>query len=637
MSTVAVDIIVPVHGAAAATRRCIASILDAPQTTAFELIVVDDASPDPDLVAYLQDLAADPRVLLLTQPTHQGYAAAVNRALAVHPDRDVVIVHSDAVVANDWLDRLAWHAQREPGTGLVAPFANRGAPAGYPHLEAPNPLPSFAELAKLDSLFARANPRQSAALPMVFGPCLYVRRECLASIGNFDASPLGTDWGVEIDLCLRAGSVGFRHYLAGDVCVGHAEHGSFGAEADALAARASESLANLYPSYPLQRTALRDRAHGRPFARRVDLLRLAEWPQPLIVFISHSWGGGIRRHMNDLAALARGRSEVLFLEPASDDTVKLYWPRPEEDFAAYFTLPGELPDLARLLTSLGVARLHYHHVHNLPRAILDLPAAAGLPYDCTLHDYYPICPQYHLVTADGRYCGEPAAAGCNACIAQRPHRWNLDIDAWRTAFEAFLRKADRVIAPSGDVAKRIDRYFPARVINVWPHPEAALPPPPRVARVVVLGNLSPEKGLRVVAACALDARLRGLPLTFRVLGSTTEPITQAPEVPLSIFGQYADAALPQLLAAEKPDVIFFPAQVPETYSYTLSVALASGVPIVASSLGAMAERLAGHAGSATIRWNALPNEWNAALQKAAGIESAPAAVPAAAQPLAVSR
>jgi glycosyltransferase involved in cell wall biosynthesis len=172
---------------------------------------------------------------------------------------------------------------------------------------------------------------------------------------------------------------------------------------------------------------------------------------------------------------------------------------------------------------------------------------------------------------------------------------------------------------------------------VWPHPEAALPPPPRVARVVVLGNLSPEKGLRVVAACALDARLRGLPLTFRVLGSTTEPITQAPDVPLSIFGQYADAALPQLLAAEKPDVIFFPAQVPETYSYTLSVALASGVPIVASSLGAMAERLAGHAGSATIRWNALPNEWNAALQKAAGIESAPAAVPAAAQPLAVSR
>jgi hypothetical protein len=94
--------------------------------------------------------------------------------------------------------------------------------------------------------------------------------------------------------------------------------------------------------------------------------------------------------------------------------------------------------------------------------------------------------------------------------------------------------------------------------------------------VLVLGNLSREKGLRVVAACAADAKARGLPLTFRVLGSTTEPVAQSPEVPLSIVGQYEEAALPTLLAAEKPDVIFFPAQVPETYSYTLSVALATG-------------------------------------------------------------
>jgi glycosyltransferase involved in cell wall biosynthesis len=154
--------------------------------------------------------------------------------------------------------------------------------------------------------------------------------------------------------------------------------------------------------------------------------------------------------------------------------------------------------------------------------------------------------------------------------------------------------------------------------------------------VVVLGNLSPEKGLRVVAACAQDARLRGLPLTFRVLGSTTEPVPQAPDVPLSILGQYEDAQLPQLLAAERPDVIFFPAQVPETYSYTFSVALASGVPIVASQLGALAERLAGHKRSVAVRWNALPTEWNAALLKAAGVDALAASPSAGARSIAVA-
>ena len=176
-----------------------------------------------------------------------------------------------------------------------------------------------------------------------------------------------------------------------------------------------------------------------------------------------------------------------------------------------------------------------------------------------------------------------------------------------------------MIAPSEDVAVRIRRYFPGLDIDVWTHPEPAPAPLPRIARVVILGNLSPEKGLNVVAECARDARERGLPLAFRVLGSTTEPIPQAPDVPLTIYGQYVDSDLPVLLAAEKPDVLLFAAQVPETYAYTLSVALQSGVPIVASALGAFPERLAGVARSATVPWDAAPGVWNDALLRAAEV------------------
>jgi O-antigen biosynthesis protein len=129
-----------------------------------------------------------------------------------------------------------------------------------------------------------------------------------------------------------------------------------------------------------------------------------------------------------------------------------------------------------------------------------------------------------------------------------------------------------------------------------------------------------------VAACARDARASGLPLVFRLLGSTTEPIPQSPDLPLTIHGQYIDAELPLLIGAEKPDVILFPAQVPETYAYTLSVALASGLPIVASALGAFPERLVGHPRAAMVPWNASAAEWNEALLTAAGLpvrESAP--------------
>ena len=625
-----VDVIVPVYRNLEVVRRCIESVLGSSCRTPHELVLVNDGTPEPELARYLRDLGERGLAILIEQPSRQGYAAAVNRAFALHRDRDVVVLQSDAEVANDWLDRLVPRGDVR-AIGVVGTFTNNAGTATYPLARSDNPLPAGFTVAMLDALFARASPGSSIVLPALNGPCLYFRRDCLDVVGAFDAAPLGSDYGVEVDFCLRAGSAGFRNVLACDVFVGHAGHATFGArEANEMAGRTELALTKLYPNYAGQKAEALAREPSRPFARRVDLLRLAEAPERPLLFISHPWGGGIRRHMNDLAALVSGRCEVLYLEPATGDTVKLYWPRAGEGFSVYFTLPQELPDLAALLRAIGVERLHFHHVHLLPRGILELPSAVGVPYDCTLHDYFPICPQYHLVTEDGRYCGEPDATGCAACLTRRPGQWGLDITAWRGAFGQLLRGAERVIAPSHDVERRIGHYFHDLAIHVWPHPEVAPDPPPRMARVAVLGNLSPEKGLHVVAACARDARESGLPLVFRLLGSTTEPIPQSPDLPLTIHGQYIDAELLLLIGAEKPDVILFPAQVPETYAYTLSVALASGLPIVASALGAFPERLVGHPRAAMVPWNASAAEWNEALLAAAGLparESAPVLAP----------
>ncbi len=352
---------------------------------------------------------------------------------------------------------------------------------------------------------------------------------------------------------------------------------------------------------------------GAAAARGRDALqRLAASERQLLLFVAHAWGGGIRQHINELAALVAAQCDVLLLEPAAGDTVKLSWLRPGEHFAAYFTLPGDQESLVTLLRGLGLSRIHFHHVHGLPRVVLDLASAVGVPYDCTLHDYYAVCPQYHLVSADGRYCGEPDAAGCAACIAGRPAHWPLDITAWRSLFGTLLRGAERVFAPSHDVEQRVARYFPGLPITVLPHAEAPLATPARVTRVVTLGRLSPEKGLHVVVACAEDAHARQLPLAFRVLGAVSQPLSRG-HAPVTVQGEYGGTDLPALIAAERPDVIWFPSQVPETYSYTLSAAIVADAAIVASDFGALPERLAGRPRSWLLPRNATPAEWNAAL------------------------
>jgi glycosyltransferase involved in cell wall biosynthesis len=414
--------------------------------------------------------------------------------------------------------------------------------------------------------------------------------------------------GIGSGFSLRAAEVGFRHVLAADIFV--RQDGGVPVGRDVGGDSEQSKPPGEDPS--------------RPARRRVDLLRLAESPRHLVLFVGHGWGGGIRRHMTELAAMIGERCNVLVLEPAAKDAVKVFWCRPGEDFAAFFSLPREMETLSGTLRTLGLARIHFHHVHGLPRSVLELPEAVGVPYDCTLHDYYAICPQYHLVTRDGRYCGEPDAAGCTACLAERPSQWGVDILAWRGLFERLLRGAQRVIAPSHDVSRRMARYFPGLSVVVIPHPENLRPRVERMIRVATLGSLSPEKGLRVVTACAEDAHARRLPLSFRVLGPTTEPLVGLPHATLSIHGQYPDEELPRLLASEDPDVVWFPAQVPETYSYTLSVAMASGLPIVASNLGALPERLTGYPRAVIVPWDTTPETWNEALRSAARPERADA-------------
>ncbi len=356
----------------------------------------------------------------------------------------------------------------------------------------------------------------------------------------------------------------------------------------------------------------------------VTLTRLAGSPRPKVVLVSHGWGGGVRRHVGELANALADRADVLLLEPAGRDVVHLWSSHDGDRFDAWFAYPGDRGTLAALLRGLGVAWMHYHHVDGLPRDVLELASDVGVPFDVTLHDAYPYCPRYHLDRGEGRYCGEPDDAGCNACLARRPAQWPLDIAGWRAAFDGWLAKASRIVAPSADTAERFRRHFPALRVDVHPHPEPGVDFAATAIRVGLLGKLTPDKGFDVAVACARDAEARGLPLAFRILGPTGAPLPPMHAGRISMTGGYDDVELPGLIAAESPDVWLFPAQWPETWSYTLSAALATGRPIVASSLGALRERLDGVARARIVAWDAPASAWNDALLAAVPGRSRPA-------------
>lgn len=606
------NVIVPAFLGLGETQRCIESVLAARSTTPHEVIVIDDASPDAEISEWLRRVERSGRIRLIVHPANRGFVASANEGMRLDPERDVVLLNSDTEVGDGWIDRLAACAGRHPRVATVTPFSTNATICSYPRSNRANPLPEGMGTADLDRMFAAVNAGASVDIPTAVGFCMLVRRECLDEIGYFDEEAFGRGYGEEVDFCMRASRAGFRHLLCADTFVFHEGEVSFRASGAELREAAQRLVDQRFPEFQARVRGHIEADPGRPYRRAVDMVRLQASPRPRVLFVSHVWGGGVAKHVEALARLVEREREVLLLAPTRGGNLELRWLRSGEEFSAWFE-PSDLPALLELLRRLAVSRVHFHHLHGLPREILTLARELRVPYDITLHDYLAYCPQYHLADENGRYCGEPDEAGCRACLQRRPAAWGLDIADWRRVMADFLHRAQRVIAPSHDLAQRMRARFPGLAFQEWPHFEEARPAVTPTYRIAVLGGVSAIKGLDVLEACAQDATARALPLHFRVIGHVGRPLARWPDAPLSIFGSYPDERLDELLVLERIDAVLFLSQVPESYSFTLTAAMRASLPVLAPELGAFVERLRGYRLATLFAWNAQPAAINDAV------------------------
>ena len=632
-----VDIIIPVFRGLEETKRCIDSVLSSANTTSHEIIVINDASPEPDLVNHLKELATAGKITLLHNEQNLGFVGTVNRGMLLHPERDGVLLNSDTEVANDWLDRLRRCAYSEGNIATVTPFSNNATLCSYPKICEDNALPAGYSLNQLDTLFSEINRGKSLEIPTAVGFCMYIRRDGLDDIGLFDAKHFGKGYGEENDFSLRAAKKGWRNVLCADTFVYHAGGVSFTDSQNPRKTQAMEVMRRLHPHYEMQVHAHIQQDPARPLRLAVDMARLRQDPTPLLLFITHDRAGGTEKHIRELVRLLvtyreepmsreagrrerPGSARVLLLRPYADGQTELACANGNEDFHLFFDIEKDYPELLNVLRSLQIRRIHFHHTLAIHPRLFELPNDLAVAYDFTAHDYYSACPQVSMTNLQNSYCGEPDEEGCDRCLKFAPAPGNADIHTWRGRHAELLEHAERVFTPSLDVARRLSRYFPSARFVLSPHPEddsdnypVSAPPPLASAeplRIVVLGALSPLKGPDILESCALDAKRRGLPLEFHLIGYAYRSLVTAPRSNLTVTGPYTHEELPNLLARANPHLAWFPAQVPETYSYTLSECLRAGLPAVCPNLGAFSERLAGRAWSWICPWDWNAEKWN---------------------------
>lgn len=616
-----VDIIVPVYRGLSDTQLCLESVLAYHQTTPSRLIVINDSSPEPELCDWLRLWAAThPQVMLLENETNLGFVATVNRGMALSEANDVLLLNSDTQVANNWLDRLRLAAYSAPNVSSVTPFSNNATICSYPRFCQPNDLPAGLSLIALDQLLARQLHGQTVDIPTAIGFCMYIRRDCLQTVGLFDVAHFGKGYGEENDFCCRASAAGWRHLHALDTFVLHRGGVSFGDTKNARERAALRTLRRLHPTYEaeVQRFVQADPAkHAR---QQIDLLRLQATGRPKVLAVSHNAAGGTLQHIRELAVQLSQQADFLLLRPYEGGLLKLSCVDPLEGYLESFQLPSDAQALRDRLRGLGVALIHFHHLMDHGSEVLNLPDELGVPADFTAHDYYTLCPQVSLVDVDGRYCGEQGTSQCTTCLAERPAPDHKTIEVWRRDHRSLLQRMRHVLAPSVDTARRMHSFVPQANLRLAPHTDLPdgqpLPNPnpkplPAGARlkVAVIGALSVLKGADMLEQVALLAASQAAAIDFHLLGHAYRDLCTQPKAHLTVHGRYQNEDLHSLLNWLQPDLVWFPVQAPETYSYTLSACLLAGLPVAAPDLGAFPARLAGRPWTWVHAWDLEPVEW----------------------------
>jgi len=389
-----VTIIVPVYGDLSATRACLESLFAQRGASGrHQVILVNDASPDPGIVQLLGQSAKSKQVRLLTNPRNLGFVGAVNRALQEVSAGDVILLNADTIVPENFVERLALVAHASADIGTVTPLSNNGEFTSFPVPNQASDAGNAEEVSMLDRIAARVNAGKIVDIPNGIGFCLYITRACLDAVGLLSRN-YSRGYLEDVDFCLRARLYGFRNVCAPSVYVGHAGSRSFGRQKRVLVVRNLRVIEAKFPTY---RSECADFVLADPLKasrRALELSLLSSFPHRVLL-VTPAGSAAEVAHERARQFLSEEGLAALILEIRHQPghlTALLHDGNGGVPQSLEFSLPAGNPaDLLEVLRMIPLKRIEIFDHEVIPRSISDALRQLGVAFDvCLLSNSNPI-------------------------------------------------------------------------------------------------------------------------------------------------------------------------------------------------------------------------------------------------------
>jgi len=610
-----VDIIIPVYNGYPLLFPLFKSIFEN-TTIPYRLIIVNDASTEGKVTAYLESLAQkNDAIRLIVNEENLGFVRSINRAakIATH---DFVILNSDVTVPPHWLERLMRPIRKLPNVASATPFTNSGTICSFPDF--PNDSELFAGLTadEIDGAFARVKPDACYfPLPTGVGFCMAINKTVWDKIGPFDAEAFGDGYGEENDWCLRAQAHEFTNVMVPNLFVYHKHGGSFSDR------RKKEQLKKnmpriheRYPSYGAQVEKFVSRDPARDIRKWVMvLLSACRSARKVVLIVDHQLGGGANLYRRKLVRDRSGHFES-FLILSYDVKNGRYRIKYIHDTMApvlvYLKYPGELMGLVDYLP------VHEIIINNMvsypdPLAMLGVLHRIKNTQQARMifcaHDFFAICPSCNLLDENGTYCEVSDLTNCQTCISQNKqvleHYRQSDMRRWRQTWQNILDNCDEILCFSKSSLDIFSQVYPqtdSGKFVIRPHQVSDMRlvlfdrhGKKNIRTIGVIGFLALHKGSRIVFQINKRIAVRNLGIRIVVIGDLPEHPEKytGSRDGIIVTGPYRRDNLPAIVETYGVDMVLLPSIWPETFSYVTEECIRMGLPVAVFDLGAPAERV----------------------------------------------
>ena len=611
-----IDIIIPIYNAFEDLQKCIASIFACTDLNRHRLLLVNDASPDERILPYIKSLE-NTNILVIENENNLGFSGSINHGIRVSSNRDVILLNSDTLVTSDWVEKIIACAYSAPEIATVTPLSNNATLCSVPKFLQENSLPDGFTLGQYAQLIEMVSLRSYPRIPVANGFCMYIKREVLEKIGLFDMETFERGYGEENDFCYRAGQIGYCHAMCDDTYIYHTGTTSFISDEKRKYIEAHEKILN--KRYPEQNHAVAVHCRDNPNERIQENIKL--WTglmngrSNLLYLVqadfredAHDHLGGTQLHVKDMTEVMRGTYNV-FVAARNVDYLNLTAYTETSEYTFKFFI-GKAPKYTefrnkkfaelygKILDTFRISFVHIHHTKDLTLELYYEAHKRDVPIISTLHDYYTICPSIKMVNCHGELCiGDTGKQCCQECQQKNAGLWNgIDyISIWRKEHKAALEMASEIVTPSKSASKIILSYYPelSAKLHVIPHGvrqmKCNIKELSDQFRIAFIGGISKEKGSYISYQLIKNGPRDVHWFLFGVWGYNE--LSMLDKSNYTKTGLYERDELPALIEKYKIDLICILPIWPETYCYTLSEAIMCGVPVIATNIGALGERM----------------------------------------------